>query len=190
MDGQKRRKHPPNKMNSNSMSTYTNLLNQINGETMRARAVLITAPPDMGQQLRYYEMSIGELVKSLHAVRESDVRSFDIIGEVRKLAPTNAKWQALVDNDMVDNIAIILDDCYDPLCEEYPKAAREVLGEMGSLKWKTFLLRVIKYLKDGDSFHQEGDESLSTFDDTAGGCDEIVWDAACTLLQRSIIQKA
>jgi hypothetical protein len=57
----------------------------------------------------------------------------------------------------------------------------EVIGEKDSLKRQEFELRVIESLWKNGSFLDE-DGRFNTFEDTAGGCDEITWDVACALL--------
>jgi hypothetical protein len=60
--------------------------------------------------------------------------------------------------------------------------AARALGGRDTLKWQEFKLRVIHYLHSQGSFHTEGG-GYDDFEDTAGGCDEITWDAACYLLE-------
>jgi len=113
--------------------------------------------------------------------------------EVIKMAVTKDKkfkagWKKLVTNDsLVENVFGILEEAYTALRTkdnnpEGWKAVRE-LGGRDTLKWQTFKLRVISYLYKEGSFGGPDEETgFHDFEDTAGGCDEIAWDAACFLL--------
>ena len=98
-----------------------------------------------------------------------------------------AGWRKLVtQRHLVENVFGILEECYSSLRtknsnEEGWKAARE-LGGRDTFKWQEFKLRVIQHLYKNGSFGDEK-EGFQDFEDTAGGCDEITWDAACDLLK-------
>jgi hypothetical protein len=82
---------------------------------------------------------------------------------------------------VVSNIADILDDCYDSYVEtieeEYPdKSYKTLIGKQKSLKWQQFKLKVIASLIDPSKMDDE-------FEDTAGGCDEIAWDAGLEIIR-------
>jgi hypothetical protein len=85
----------------------------------------------------------------------------------------------------VENVSGILEECYRSLRTKSSnpdgwKAAR-ALGGRETKKWQDFKLRVIKYLYEKGSFHSENG-TFDDFEDTAGGCDEITWDAALAVL--------
>ena len=103
----------------------------------------------------------------------------------------NSAWRKLVMqkySGVVENVFGILEDCYPSLRTKSSnpegwKAARE-LGGRQTLKWQSFKLRVIQYLQNEGSFGSPDEEGgFNDFEDTAGGCDEIAWDAACHLLK-------
>uniref|UniRef100_A0A6C0BB61 Uncharacterized protein n=1 Tax=viral metagenome TaxID=1070528 RepID=A0A6C0BB61_9ZZZZ len=114
--------------------------------------------------------------------------------EVIKMADSKGKafkagWRKLVLNrGMVENVFGILEECYSEIRRKNSnpegwKTARE-LGGRDTLKWQRFKLRVISYLYEKGSFGSpEEEEGFHDFEDTAGGCDEIAWDAACYLLE-------
>ena len=82
---------------------------------------------------------------------------------------------------VVSNIADILDDCYDSyvetIQEEYSdKSYKTIIGKQESLKWQQFKLKVIANLINPSRMDDE-------FDDTAGGCDEIAWDAGLEVIR-------
>lgn len=113
--------------------------------------------------------------------------------EVISLAEEKSKafkagWKKLVmQRDMVENVFGILEECYSSLRTKSSneggwKAARE-LGGRDTAKWQEFKLRVIRHLFEKGSFGSPEEEGgFHDFEDTAGGCDEIAWDAACDLL--------
>ena len=116
--------------------------------------------------------------------------------EVIKMAATKGKafkagWRKLVTNrGMVENVFGILEECYPNLRTKSSnpegwKAARD-LGGRQTLKWQSFKLRVIEHLYEKGSFGSpDEEEGFQDFEDTAGGCDEITWDAACHLLEQA-----
>ena len=91
-------------------------------------------------------------------------------------------WKEVIEQGLVRNVECILEECYSHLCEESP-TAREQMGEIGSETWELFLLKVIQKLKDQGSFGRDDEYGLDDFEDTAGGCDEITWDAALDVLR-------
>lgn len=116
--------------------------------------------------------------------------------EVIKMAATKDKafkagWRKLVTNrHMVENVFGILEECYPSLRTKSSNpegwnAARE-LGGRQTLKWQSFKLRVIEHLYEKGSFGSpDEEEGFQDFEDTAGGCDEVAWDAACHLLEQA-----
>jgi hypothetical protein len=98
-----------------------------------------------------------------------------------------AGWKRFVNKGgVIPNVFGILEDCYSSLRskdsnEEGFMAAR-ALGGRDTLKWQEFKLRVIHYLHSKGSFNNE-QGGYDDYEDTAGGCDEVTWDAACYLLE-------
>jgi hypothetical protein len=127
-------------------------------------------------------------------VEEKLLTEYQLRQEVIKMAATKDKkfkagWRKLVnDARVVENVFGIIEECYPSLRTkdrnpEGWKAARE-LGARDTLKWQSFKLRVIQYLyKDGSFGGPDEETGFNDFEDTAGGCDEIAWDAACYLLE-------
>ena len=96
-------------------------------------------------------------------------------------------WKQFVKSSkIVENVFAILEGCYSSIRlksrnETSWKAAR-ALGGRDTLRWQEFKIRVIEYLLTQGSFN-DGSGGYRDFEDTADGCDEITWDAACYLLQ-------
>ena len=97
-------------------------------------------------------------------------------------------WKKAVENDLVENVENILDECAEYLCHDledhdadFVAAAKARFGKAGSLQRQEFTLLVIKYLKHNGSFIDE-EGGFDTFEDTAGGCDEVTQDAAMYLI--------
>jgi hypothetical protein len=98
-------------------------------------------------------------------------------------------WRRAIKDGLIQNVSNILDDCYEYLLSsdmdaEFLAKGKEVMGTIGSRKWQLFTLEVIKYLYKEGSFNDE-DHSINTFEDTAGGCDEITQDAAIAVIENS-----
>jgi hypothetical protein len=98
-------------------------------------------------------------------------------------------WKRFVNNrNVVENVFAILDDCYPSLRlkDSNPEGweAARALGGRDTFKWQEFKLRVVGYLYNRGSFgYEAAEEGYDDFEDTAGGCDEIAWNAACFLLE-------
>lgn len=95
-------------------------------------------------------------------------------------------WEKFVDRDygLVDNVSSLAEESYDILVEEcFPsrKEGQKVLGKLGSELWETFLLKVFQKLIDDNAFDLENGE-YDDFGDTAGGCDETLWNACVSVL--------
>lgn len=98
-------------------------------------------------------------------------------------------WKKAVENGLVENVQGILDECAEYLCHDledhdadFVAAAKTRFGKAGSLQRQEFTLLVIKYLKHNGSFIDE-QGGFDTFEDTAGGCDEVTQDAAMYLIK-------
>ncbi len=98
-----------------------------------------------------------------------------------------ASWKKVViKENLVENVFGILEDCYSSLRSKSSNVggwqAARALGGRDTLAWQKFKLRVIQYLASMKYFTTE-DGGFDSFEDTAGGCDEITWDAAIYLLE-------
>ena len=98
-------------------------------------------------------------------------------------------WKMAIEQGLVENVQGILNECADYLCHdeedlgaEIVTAAKTRFGKADSLQRQEFTLLVIKYLKHNGSFIDE-EGGFDTFEDTAGGCDEVTQDAAMYLIK-------
>ena len=98
------------------------------------------------------------------------------------------EWKtALNDGRLLENVQAILNESYSSLKSSDSNGGTpitkvmEVIGKKDSLKRQEFELRVIERLYKNESFNEE-DGCIDTFEDTAGGCDEITWNIACELV--------
>ena len=102
--------------------------------------------------------------------------------------PYKAAWRKLVTRrNVLENVFGILEDCYPSLrsksSNEYGWKAARALGSRQTVKWQEFKLSVFFYLYKKGSFGSlDSEMGFNDFEDTAGGCDEIAWDAAYYLL--------
>jgi hypothetical protein len=117
----------------------------------------------------------------------SEMRKRVIALAAAESAKYKRDWKKAVTDGLLENVQGIL-------CEAYPSLkssdsndgtpitkVMEVIGKKDSLKRQEFELRVIERLYKNGSFNEE-DGGIDTFEDTAGGCDEITWDVACELV--------
>jgi len=146
--------------------------------------------------------AIAEDLRNQLAVAEAKIKELSPPPEPEQLSPSEMKkrviaietrtahkpsWKKAVDDGLLENVQGILHDCYLSLKSPEDNGGMpitkvmEVIGEKDSLKRQEFELRVIESLWKNGSFIDE-DGSFNTFEDTAGGCDEITWDVACALL--------
>jgi len=137
---------------------------------------------------------IAELSPAPAAAEEQLLNLSAVHALVAKMASDDSKkdkadWNKLIKRGVIENVQGILMDCYSSLRakDSNPdgwKAARE-LGGRDTVKWQQFGLRVIQKLYEQRAFGVGSSENdgLDDFEDTAGGCDEITWDAAVELLE-------
>ena len=99
-------------------------------------------------------------------------------------------WKKIIDDGMVENVCGILHECYESFLEPNNvdesclARVREQLGLQDSLKFQQFKFKVIERLFNEGSFGSDKHEGgFHDFEDTAGGCDEIAWDAGLAVLQ-------
>jgi len=98
------------------------------------------------------------------------------------------EWKKAIKDDLLKNVTGILNECYDYLADTDSgldlAAVKAQTGEIGSRQWQLFVLKVIQYLRSKGSFHiEQFPYGFDTFEDTAGGCDEITQDAAVYLIE-------
>lgn len=84
------------------------------------------------------------------------------------------------------NVSNILESCYETLqdVEQVGEVVAEnakKLGGVDTTEWREFVFKIIQHLFKKKAFDEE-DGSIDTFEDTAGGCDEVVWNTAQELL--------
>ena len=117
----------------------------------------------------------------------SEMRKRVIAMASAESAKYKREWKKAVTDGLLENVQGIL-------CEAYPSLkssdandgtpitkVMEVIGKKDSLKRQEFELRVIEHLYKKGCFNEE-DGGIDTFEDTAGGCDEITWNVACELV--------
>jgi len=143
-------------------------------------------------QLAVAEAKVKELSENLLTEEEMNNR---VIALENRTA-YKASWKRAVSDGLVHNVNAILMDCHHYLCNpetgddgeidlDLAEKARRLTGKLGSLQWQLFTLRVIEHLKKEGSFHDEDTRDFDTFEDTAGGCDEVTQDAAFWVIEHS-----
>jgi hypothetical protein len=105
-----------------------------------------------------------------------------------KSAAFKKGWKKIIDEGMIENVCGILHECYDSFLDPNntnDANVKERLGSLDSLKFQQFMFKVIERLFDEGSFGSDKDEyGFHDFEDTAGGCDEIAWDAGLAVLEK------
>jgi hypothetical protein len=114
---------------------------------------------------------------------EEEVTRLTKIYKNRRLV--NAAWNRVVEDGIRENINSILEDCRHAFTDKGQfeeltcKEVRAIIKD-----WPTFCRKVYAHLKADGSFLTGDERIFSDFEDTAGGCDEIVWDAACEIINK------
>jgi hypothetical protein len=127
-----------------------------------------------------------ELARPDRPFMMNEMEAMAIALEGRKAYKGN--WKKAVDNGLLQNVQGILEECYNHfLDDDFGLESEQVkaqTGELGSRQWQLFVLKVIQYLKQKGSFNMDERKwNFDTFEDTAGGCDEITQDAAIYLIE-------
>ena len=127
-----------------------------------------------------------ELVSPDRALTSAEMEAMALAFETRKAYKSN--WKKAIKGHLVENVEGNLKECYEYFVHDDsgldPAAVKAQTGAIGSRQWQLFVLKVIHYLKQQGSFNR--DERLwnfDTFEDTAGGEDEVTQDAAYYLIQ-------
>ena len=103
------------------------------------------------------------------------------IDAVKSIDPSDIRWKHFVETtDFVENVSKLLDSYYPSFVRDdhdYVEKARKRLGEHGSAKWEGFVLTMFNsiYLSM---------EEYEDYEDTANGCDEVLWNLAEKHLSR------
>lgn len=132
----------------------------------------------IGQSRQLLDKIETFLLKKVEASLSS---GFDIVESLLKRNHSK-EWKDYVTGGVVENIFLILDDCYEPyqdiLLKDYP-SKKHILGQSRySPEWEHFLKLTINSLLDPKNFSEDDD-----YFDTAGGCDEIAWDEGLKVLE-------
>jgi hypothetical protein len=129
------------------------------------------------KQLAEIDAKIAEL-----APKPKPEPVFDLHQEVLNLR-SDKEWKKFIGEpyNVVLNITYILDECYDPYVDFIKEHTPEtdptsLIGEFGSVTWRKFQLKIIEKLLVESDLDND-------FSDTAGGCDEVAWDAGLDVIR-------
>jgi len=142
------------------------------------------------QQLAVLEKQLWELENPIETRPLSDAEMKKRAIAIETRTAMKAEWKKAVNDGLLDNVQSIVNECHgswrSSVCGGSEKIITAVkkLGKIDSLPWQLFTLQIIKNLHDKGSFWCE-EGHFDTYEDTAGGCDEIVWDAGCEILEAS-----
>jgi hypothetical protein len=118
---------------------------------------------------------------------EPDLKSLVISLETRNAYKRG--WKQVVEDGLINNVSNILKECHPYFLSinehdtKFVDKAKNMMGTIDSFKWKNFTLEVIKHLHKKGSFYCDGE--FDSFEDTAGGCDEVTQYAAMDLIDNS-----
>jgi hypothetical protein len=91
----------------------------------------------------------------------------------------HAAWRKSFNKDYIeDNVNTILESCRDPLLDDSTAAERAKMAD-----WDEFCKLV--FLRLVEKGHLDYGTYINSCQDTAGGCDEIIWDAAVEVLKNN-----
>jgi hypothetical protein len=159
--------------------------------------------------IKYQQLQLEALEKQLfeleNPVETRPLSDAEMKKRVIALETRNAyksSWKKAVEDGLLSNVHFIMcEDTYysylevdvdNDATEEEKRAAKETskkrkayLGPFGGLKWQLFLLQIIKNLHEEGSFVDESG-GFDTFEDTAGGCDEVLWQEGCEILEAAV----
>jgi len=145
------------------------------------------------ERLELVEKKLQEMVKVVGDISEPNLSADEMKKRVIAMDTRLAykrEWAEAVNDGLLENVQNILDECYgyfsDPteMGEEFVAKATKMFGKHKSLERQLFTLQVIQHLKKNGSFIDDRGR-FDTFEDTAGGCDEIVQNVAQELIENS-----
>ena len=127
----------------------------------------------------YHEHQLALARKKLEEIDPSFQKKkyVDLETELLELATTKnitkkdrKLLQKHINDGLIDNINNLLLECRNVWALDYKK-------KIPDIEWNNFVMKVLEKL-----FSSLYDDHLGAFDDTAGGCDEVVWEAGCEVL--------
>jgi hypothetical protein len=141
------------------------------------------------QQLAVLEKQLWELENPVETRPLSDAEMKKRVLAFETRLAYKSPWKKAVNEGLLDNVQSLVNECYGQwrIKESYDSekivTAAKKLGAKGSLPWQLFTLQIIKRLHGKGNFWHG--TYFDTYEDTAGGCDEIVWNAGCDILAAS-----
>ena len=143
---------------------------------------------DLKAKLEEAEKKLAEmeLARPDRPFTEAEMKAMVIALENR--TAYKMEWKKAIKDGLLENVTNILEECYDYFADTDSgldlASVKAETGEIGSRQWQLFVLKVIQYLRSKGSFHiEEFPYGFDTFEDTAGGCDEVTQDAAIYLIE-------
>jgi hypothetical protein len=153
------------------------------------------------QQLAVLEKQLFDLENPVETRPLSNAELEKRVIAIETRSAYKRSWKKAIDDGLLENIQSIMnEDTYASYLEvdveenataeqkraakEKSKKRKEYLGPFDGLKWQLFLLQIIQNLHKEGSFWTE-ERSFDTFEDTAGGCDEVLYMEGCEILEKS-----
>jgi len=109
----------------------------------------------------------------------------DIREKVLKMR-SSKKWKEFVNEcGVIENVVSLMEESHGPLHDNIDgadkKKVKSILGHLGSDKWNKFIVKVFEHMVKEGTFDND-DGTYENFEDTEGGCDEILWDICVDVL--------
>jgi len=137
------------------------------------------------QQLAVLEKQLWELENPVETRPLSDAEMKKRAIDIENRTAMKHGWKKAIADGLLENVQSLVDECHGPWRSKNNGTAEAAkkLGKVGSLPWQLFTLEIIKNIHSEGTFWR--DDHLDLFDDTAGGCDEIVWNAGSEILKKT-----
>lgn len=137
---------------------------------------------NLQKSLRELRKQVAEIEAQIIELTPKPEPKIDVKAEVLKMSDEKL-WKTYIETGVVENIIDLLDGCYVSYIEciqvDYPTIKpKDLIGKFGSNKWLNFQLETIKRLLNPSNIDMDED-----FFDTAGGCDEVAWDAGFDVIR-------
>jgi hypothetical protein len=134
--------------------------------------------------------------KTQLAIAEKEIEKLNLEFKQRVIAleernAYKSKWKKVIEDDLIHNVQRILESCYHSFLDEnemgaeFVEKAKMKFGMIYSSEWMNFTLEIIEYICKKQTYINE-DGSIDNFEDTAGGCDEVIWYIAEDIIQGKV----
>jgi hypothetical protein len=156
---------------------------------MASDSVTVTFDMNNFEEVTKKAYKLIETARSKNELKKNELNNKLLTFADKKSAKDRKAWANALKHDLATNVDRLLKESMDILCDSKevgPTISKNALalGNHGSPASREFLVKLIHSLYESGEFKDE-DGDYDTFEDTASGCDEIVWERVCELLGNS-----